>query len=194
METLFADQAIVALVLTPRDLGLYVTALAFSSPARLIGYGVGVAAMPEVARASSEDQRAAARRFVALGVLILVPLTALLLILMGKLVPALFGGEYADAIGPARLLLLGALAFAIRRVVGDCLRGLGKPGLTSVVEFGSWPLLLGGAAVGTRAGLTGVAYGLLVAQVAALAALLVAWWLTGRSWQGGPLSREGAAL
>jgi O-antigen/teichoic acid export membrane protein len=182
METLFADQALVAILLSPRDLGIYVSALAFSGPPRLVGYAIGVAAMPEVAAAQPTEQRAVGHRYVLLALLMLVPITIVLLALMGTLVTVLFGHEYDEATTPARLLLLGGVAYAVRRVVGDCLRGVGRPGLTSVVEFGSWPLLLGGAAVGTAvAGLTGVAVGLLIAQVIALAAILVAWIASGRA-------------
>ena len=181
METLFADQALVAIMLTPRDLGLYVSALAFSAPPRLIGYAIGVAAMPEVAGAKSTEQRATGRRYVLMALLILLPITLVLLVLMGALVSGLFGSEYGQATTPARLLLLGGFAYAIRRVIGDCLRGVGRPGLTSMVEFGSWPLLVGGAAIGTAAGgLTGVSVGLLIAQVIALAAVLAAWAGAGR--------------
>lgn len=173
MELLSLDQMLVVFLLGSRDLGLYVSALAFTSLPRLIAYAIGMIGMPVVAAATPAGQPLIVRRYVLLSVVALTPIALALVAIAGWLVPLFFGPAFHAAIEPARYLLLGSLAFGVRKVLGDCLRGAGRPGVVSIVETASWPLLVGAAAVGTTHGLVGVTLGLLIVQIVALAALLV---------------------
>jgi O-antigen/teichoic acid export membrane protein len=174
VETLFLDQVLVALFLGPEDLGLYVTAVAFTSLVRLVAYAIAATSMPAIAAAPADRQGRLTLRSVALAVAALAPVTALLVLAMPTVLPLVFGDAFSAAVDPARFLLLGSLAFGIRQVLGECTRGAGRPGIVSLVEMGSWPAIVAAAAVGTAYGLEGVTIALLVVQVLALAALVAA--------------------
>jgi len=174
VEALFLDQMLVVLFLGPRELGLYVAALAFTSLVRLMAHAIGTAALPAVAaQHATRDQKATGNRYLLLALTLLTPIALGLCAALGILVPALFGKEFQDAVAPATWLVMGSLLFGLRRVLGDVLRGRGFPGLVSVVEMGSWPLLVAAAAVGASRSLEGVTIGLLLVQALALAALWV---------------------
>ena len=93
----------------------------------------------------------------------------------GWLVPFFFGSNFRGAVSVTRLLLVGALFLAIRKVLTDGARGIGYPGLGSIAELGSWitlvPLL---AVLLPRYGLNGAAASMAISSVLSLAILVVA--------------------
>ena len=174
VEGLFLDQLLVGIFLGPHDLGLYVCAIAFTSLPRLLAFAVGVTAMPTVAKTAFDRQRAATWRFIALTTAIVVPVAGLLILLMPDLLPLVFGDEFARAVVPAQILVAGSAAFGVRQVIGQCLRGQGRPGTVSVVETAGWPFIVVAAAGGAAVSLTAVAIALLAVQTLTLVALATA--------------------
>jgi hypothetical protein len=85
----------------------------------------------------------------------------------------LFGVAFKAAVVPAQLLLAGSICFGVRRILGEVLRGAGRPGLVSMIEGGSWPLVVIAIASSASYGLTVVTAALLIVQVAALGAMVV---------------------
>ena len=78
-----------------------------------------------------------------------------------QLVPAIFGKQFSDAVAVTRILLIGSLFFAARRVLTDSSRGVGRPSAGSVAEIASWVCLLPTVAVLVpRFGIQGVAIAL----------------------------------
>ena len=67
VATFRLDQMVVGLFLSAEALGLYVAGLAFTNLPIVISRGVAMIALPEVARATPEQRRAATRRFVWLA-------------------------------------------------------------------------------------------------------------------------------
>ena len=173
VEGLFIDQVIVAFMLGARDLGLYVVALAFTSVPRLIATAVATPVLGHVAGTKDRDLPRTLRAFVGTGLAYLVPAGALLIALTPALLPLLFGAAFKAAVVPAQLLLAGSICFGVRRILGEVLRGAGRPGLVSMIEGGSWPLVVIAIASSASYGLTVVTAALLIVQVAALGAMAV---------------------
>ena len=79
-----------------------------------------------------------------------------------------------------RLLALGTVASSIRAFPIEVLRGIGRPGLTSIAEAANWLFFALAIPLGTAfGGLTGVAAGVAAASYASLFALVVIAWRAG---------------
>ena len=169
------DQAMVGLFLTPVALGLYVVAQAFGGFARVVGLSVGFVAYPRVA---SQPDRASARRamwkYFFLGAGLALCVVGVLEVVVGQLVTLFFGAEFVDATPIARILILGTLFMAARRVLTDGLNGMGHPGLGTIAEVSSWVLLIPlVAALLPPYGVVGVALALTISWGMSLGLLLV---------------------
>ena len=135
VETLRLDQLIVALFLTAYDLGLYVVALSFINLPRFISQSIGTVAYPHVASRLGASRRS---HDMWLFVWFTTGTTALLVCILELLAPALlrafFGPEFESAQSITRLLLAAALLLAIRRILGEVLKGAGNPAASSIAE------------------------------------------------------------
>jgi O-antigen/teichoic acid export membrane protein/O-antigen ligase len=186
IDSLRLDQALVGLFLNPVALGLYVVAQAFTNLPRVVAATVGMVAYPQVASRSDPGaaRRALWRYFffgVALSALVIGPLT----VVTGELVTLFFGNEFSDATPIARILLVGTLFMAARRILTDGINGLGYPGLGTLAEVASWILLLPALAILLpQYGAEGVALSLTISWGASLLLLLALVGVAGRrlSW------------
>jgi O-antigen/teichoic acid export membrane protein len=174
IDALRLDQAVVGLLLTPVALGLYVVAQAFTNLPRIIAHSIGLVAYPRVA---SEPDPAAARRalwrYFFIGVILSTLVVGSLGIAAGELVTLFFGSEFTDATSIVRILLVGTLFMAARRVLTDGVNGLGHPGLGTLAEVASWVLLVPAVAIFLpRFGVEGVALALTFSWAASLLLLL----------------------
>lgn len=176
IEVLLLDQIVVALFLGPSDLGLYVVAVTLTTVVRLVALAIGLIATPHLARTPPANRPARTRRFVLLTAAAVVPLTTILFLITPELLKALFGSDFSAASAASRLLLVGSVGFALRRVLGDCLRGEGRAGRVSIVETASWPAAILGVLVGSSHGINGVAAGIAIVQLLTAASLTVVAW------------------
>jgi O-antigen/teichoic acid export membrane protein len=169
------DQAVVGLLITPVALGFYVVAQAFINLPRLLASSIGLVAYPEVAAQS--DPAAARRamwRYFFLGAALSTLAVGALEVGTGTLVTLFFGSEFSGATSIARILLLGSLFMAARRVLIDGVNGLGYPGLGTISEVASWIVLVPTLAILIpRFGVDGVALALTISWGASLLLLLV---------------------
>jgi O-antigen/teichoic acid export membrane protein len=135
IEALRPDQVIVGLFLSPVALGLYVVGIAFTNLPRFIAQSVGLVTYPRIA-AEPEPVFAirSLKRHLLATVLTSGMVAVTLGIACGALIPALFGVEFSAAVPVTRILLLAAIPNTIRRVLGDGLRGLGRPGAAAIAE------------------------------------------------------------
>ncbi len=135
VETFRIDQAVIGLFLSPVALGLYVVGLAFTNLPRFVAQSIGMVAYPRIA---AEADAAAARRamwrffWLTMGVCALV--IGPIWVGAGSLVPFFFGDGFTDAVAVTRILLVGAMFFAARRILTDTTRGLGLPHMGSIAE------------------------------------------------------------
>ena len=144
IESFRADQLLVGATLPAADLGFYSVATAFSVLPRLVTQSLGLIASAEVASGADVQRRAAARGFLVTAVLLVVSTVTVIEVLLPFLIPFLFGEAFSPALTCSRLLLLAAAALGLRRLVTDLVRGLGQPGVESIAEITSWPILLVG--------------------------------------------------
>ncbi len=169
LETFQLDQAIVGLFISPTALGLYVVGVAFTNIPRFIGQAIGLVAYPHLAaRADGLHAGKTILRFMAVGFGLCGLAAGLVEIAVPWLVPRLFGQSFAPAVGIARVLLISALLVSLRRLLADCARGAGLPGVGSLAEITAlalFPLVL--VVVGGDA--TGVAWSLVLSGAVALA-------------------------
>jgi O-antigen/teichoic acid export membrane protein len=174
------DQLIVSVFFPAAALGLYVVAYAFTNLPRFVTQSLGMVAYPHIA--SLEDprkQKASITRFALLGGLIALGVVVALEITMGSLVPILFGSQFVGSVQLARILLPGALFFALRRILAEGLKGAGHPAIGTAAEIAAWIAMVPLAALLIPAlALQGVA---LAADGAALISLLTLLYL---DWRG----------
>jgi O-antigen/teichoic acid export membrane protein len=187
LEGFQLDQAAVGIFISQQSLGLYVAAVAFTNLPRFISQNIGLVAYPHVA--AGRDQRGQKRvvlGFVAMTLLLCGSTIVALELTLPFLVPHLFGAAFRPAVGVARILLVSALLFALRRVLSECARGAGRPALGSVAEVCSLITLPPALVLFYHHGAQGVAIALVVAAAAGLLGMLVGL-LAGapqRSWGG----------
>jgi O-antigen/teichoic acid export membrane protein len=172
LEAFQLDQAIVGLFISPTALGLYVVGVAFTNFPRFIGQAIGLVAYPHLAaHRHAPDAARTVVRFMVVGLVLCGLAAGAVELALPWLVPHLFGHAFAPAVGIARVLLLSALLVSMRRLLADCARGVGLPGLGSAAEIAAlvlFPvavLLVGGGA-------TGVAWALVLSGAVALGLVL----------------------
>lgn len=158
------DQMIMSAVVPFAELGKYVVAVAMASTVGPLYTTLAIVALPQVTRQG--DAAAGGResiRYFQLGVLAGGPLLVLAVLLMPWLLPLLFGDQYPGAVLPAQILMLASLGQGMNVLLGNCLRGLGRPGLPALAE---------GAGIVVTVGLLLLLLPLLGAVGAALVSLL----------------------
>lgn len=169
-QALGVDVIVVALFLSTKDLGLFVAAGAFLAAPRLVTASIGMVVFPHVSAAHLAGERPRLRAMGALYVLAAVVPAVVLLAGAQPAVHLLFGSEYGGAVRVLQLLAVSSLALALRAFPSEVLRGLGRPGLTSIAEVASWAMFLASGALGAwLGGVEGVAAGASVASVLSLA-------------------------
>jgi O-antigen/teichoic acid export membrane protein len=136
IEALRPDQLVVGLFLSPSALGLYVVGIAFTNLPRFLAQSVGLVTYPRIA--AERDAVLAFRLlkrhlFVTLGASGTV--VVVVSVVCGTLIPKIFGQEFSAAVPVTRILLIAAIPNSIRRVLGDGLRGMGRPGAAAVAEI-----------------------------------------------------------
>jgi O-antigen/teichoic acid export membrane protein len=184
IETFRLDQAIVGLFLSPVALGLYVVGLAFANLPRFIAQSIGYIAYPRVASREGREARTEMWQFFLLTVAASSLVVVALELSVSRLVPWIFGSDFAGAVPLTRILLVGALFLSARRVLTDGAQGLGRPGLGTVAEISSWAFLVPALAIFTPLfDARGVALALTVSAALSFGVLLAL--VSGRwRWNG----------
>lgn len=146
LESLRIDQLIAGFFLGPAALGLYVSASAFTGLTRTMSQSVGVIAYPDVARRHREGAgSSAARRGAAYVALIAATTTAIavaVIVTAPWLVTVTFGADFSGATQATRILIVAGSLLAVRRVVGDVVRGMGRAGVNSWAEGATLAVLV----------------------------------------------------
>lgn len=147
VTTFRLDQALIGLFLVPKELGLYVAALSFTTLPDVIARGVGMIALPHVAGTDVGRRRAESRSFVLFSTVTTAVVVVVLEVTAGWLIPFFFGSEFDDAVPITRILLIGSFLWGVRRVLSDSASGAGRPGLASIAELASWITVVPAVAV-----------------------------------------------
>jgi O-antigen/teichoic acid export membrane protein len=176
-QALGIDMAIIALMLASSDLGLYVAAAAFLAAPSLVAASIGMVVFPQASAAHQAGEKQELRAAFALQVAAVLSLSAVMFVFAHPLLTLLFGHQYAGATAAMRLLAVGAVAVYIRQFPMDVLRGVGRPGLTSVAEAANWVIFLAIVPLGGYlGGLVGIAAAVAIAGYLSLAVLTVLAW------------------
>lgn len=148
VEMMQLDLAVVIALLGPHNAGLYAVAASTGMIVRGYGGALGTVALAHVASAESYEQRRwGAGTVFRLSLILVIGTAAVLFAGSGVLVPLFFGSQFSGAIPIVRVLLLGMVAAALRQVLGDCLRGAGKPLTGTISEVSGWLIAIAGLAV-----------------------------------------------
>ena len=165
VDSLRIDQLLGAILLSTNGLGLYSVAYALCNLPRVVADGVGKVLYPLIAERTDTSRR---RTLFWSGFGLVsaanMALGFVLILLMPLLIPLLFGSEFAAATPVAQVLLVGTTLVASKKVLSDGLRGLGRPGASTLPEVVIYPwLVLAAPLIVRRYGLMGLAASLTVA-------------------------------
>jgi O-antigen/teichoic acid export membrane protein len=139
LEVFQVDYLVVGALAGPYWLGLYAGAVAFTNLPRFVAMGIGVVAFPRVAAARGTDHAVrSALDAVGLITAFAAFVVIFLELIVGWLIPFLFGDDFAASVPIARVLLISALLLSVRRVIGDVMRGGGAPLPSTSAEVISW--------------------------------------------------------
>jgi O-antigen/teichoic acid export membrane protein len=166
-----ADKFVVLTLWDDKALGQYVIALTVAAS----GLAVVTTALRRVlypylahrqATADAADLLARTVRYTSLAI---VTLSVPLMVGMPSIITLLFGSAYADAAGPAMVLLVAYGLIGLKTVVMDGVRGIGEPEAAAATAAVSVTVFLIVAwLIGRRYGLVGVGVALVLANAAAL--------------------------
>lgn len=130
-----ADQAVMSVLLTPTQLGLYVVAVSIAGVLSPLMNAITIVILPRAARsASNEGAAILIARHVKLAGIIAIPAVFAGLFVMPWILPAFFGRGFAAAVGCAQILLFASIFQGFDALLGNGLRGLGRPGLPAAAE------------------------------------------------------------
>ena len=133
-------------VLGAREAGFYFVATSAGALVRTWGTTLGSLSLPRVAAATSREEALVAMSLFVRITMILSGLSAVALLLFaGPLLRLVYGEAFVPAETLVRILAVGMLAASLRYVLGDGLRGNGKPAQATQAEIVGW--LVGGAAL-----------------------------------------------
>lgn len=174
------DQALLIPLVSPGDMGLYVIA---TRAAILIDVPVAIAQVvfAYVPRMSPAQGLGLAQRAALAGVVVTGVLGAVLLFAARQLIWFLYGDAFAGAVGLFQILLAGAFAAGVRKILADGLSGLGKPQHSStgqLIALVAMALLLW--MMVPRFGVTGAAWAVTAAQWLNLAVTGMLFWVERR--------------
>lgn len=121
------DQLLLVGSVAPRDLGIYVTAVAWSSIVTPVLAAGGSFLFPHLASLPAADRPLALSRATRSAAAVSVVAALIVGVLAPAAIPLIFGSAYRDAVAPALLLVMAAGASGLCLVLQDGLRGFGLP-------------------------------------------------------------------
>jgi O-antigen/teichoic acid export membrane protein len=125
------DQLLMTRLVSPAQLGLYVTAVNVSLMEIALTSAVSQALLPRVASGEKHLAARALRVLVALTAL----LSAALILTAPVLLPLVFGTQFSGAVVTCQILALAAIPFGASQIMATVLFGLGLPGIAARAEL-----------------------------------------------------------
>jgi O-antigen/teichoic acid export membrane protein len=161
------DQMLIAAFLKPRDLGLYVAAVAWSNAFNPAISALSAWFFPKVAGIhDTNDRQSLFARGLRMGIVLSSCLGMVLIVLTPLVFPFIFGPAYRLATTCAVVLVVAAMISGMNSLTEEGLRGLGKPGSALAAELSGLvvtavslavllrPMGIMGAAIASVAGYT----------------------------------------
>ena len=129
------DQVLMSLFGMSTQLGLYAVAVAVASATAPFFSALAVLSLERAtASASAPEAVEEIRRILRVLMLVGAPAVAVSLIAVRPLLPAVFGEAFRLSTLPAQVLLVAALFQGANAILGNGLRGLGRPGRPAIAE------------------------------------------------------------
>jgi O-antigen/teichoic acid export membrane protein len=128
------DQLLLTVFVPPRELGLYVVAVAVSTSLSFIPQAAEMVTLAQGLNSDPEQTKRIIARSFGVTLLALSVGCAALCLLCPWLVPLAFGESFAPAITACRILLPGSVALGLNQVLFSGARALGRPVLPSYAE------------------------------------------------------------
>jgi O-antigen/teichoic acid export membrane protein len=125
------DFVLIQLMAGPAVLGVYAIASKFAELLKVLSLALNYVLYPQFARDGIAKAAARARRLLPKSVLVTAGASLPLLLGAGLLIPFAYGSEFAPAVGPAQVLLIGLAFDGAAGVLTGYLYGVGRPGLNS---------------------------------------------------------------
>jgi O-antigen/teichoic acid export membrane protein len=168
IDSLSIDQAIVGVMLSRGQLGLYAVAGSFNSLPSVLLSSLGTIALPRIAGESQEAARLRIIKRTAIIAALVAGITTLFAeLIVAWLLPLAFGASFAPAVPAARILIVAGFFLSIRRILVVFVQAVGRPGHTGVGEMAALAVLvLCAVLLVPRLGIAGASSALLVAAVA----------------------------
>jgi O-antigen/teichoic acid export membrane protein len=130
------DQMVIAAFLKPRDLGLYVAAVAWSNAFDPAISALSIWFFPKIAGIhDTGDRHSLFARGLRMGIVLSVGLAVVLIVLTPLAFPFIFGPAYRVATKCAVVLVVAAMISGMNNLIEEGLRGLGKPGSALTAEL-----------------------------------------------------------
>jgi O-antigen/teichoic acid export membrane protein len=130
------DQIFISSLLTANILGIYAVSASYASVLMGLSSAFATVVFQRVASAASNsDAYQLLRRALYGSVTITAPLAALFIVAAPYLLPVVFGLEYQDGTGTARILSFCSVIIGMNFILSNGLRGLGKPMAPSFAEL-----------------------------------------------------------
>lgn len=160
------DNLVVGRWLGAQALGLYIQAYQLTSrPSQLLGDTLDMVLFPTLSKVQNDFGRlgAAYRKALAANALVVLPTTALLVVLGEHLVVVLFGPQWSGAAVPFQVLAIGIFLRTSERISGSIAKATGRVLSRAWRTWTYAVLVLSGAWVGHHWGIVGTAVGVTVA-------------------------------
>lgn len=154
----YLDQAILAVAVGPRQLGLYAVAATVASVPLSFGQAIAARAFGDVGRATGDERWRQAGRYLRLSMLVGLLASAAIAATGPFLVPLLFGAPFRASVAPLLILLPGTAALATGLTAMRILNAVDRPGASTIAEGTGFAVTLVGLAVAVpAAGIKGAA-------------------------------------
>jgi antigen flippase len=130
---------VLTLVAFPAVVGEYAVATSVAATVPLVGVSVGIVALPRLAESRSSAERSST--FLRFFLFALTGTTVMSLGILGVvdwLIPTLFGTAFAASVPLAKVLVIGYFAVSMSAFSGNVLRGLNRPGVAAIAQFGGF--------------------------------------------------------
>ena len=171
------DLLIIGLVLGTRDLGLFAAATGLLAASRMLTASGALVVFPEASAAHLNRRTPRVRGTIAAVTLATAALAVVLWLTATPLMTLIFGNAFSAGASILRLLAIGEVGLIAYVLLGEGIRGSGRPGLTTMAEGVNWAVFLAATTLGaTFGGIEGVAAGLAASRLLMVGVFLVIAW------------------
>ena len=129
------DQLIMSAFVGLGELGIYAVAVSYSTVLFPLSGAFAMVLFPRVAGERREAAGKTIKRALRANLIVSSTGALLLAFISPFLLPLLFGVEFNGAVLPAIILLVAIVLLGFNYVLSDGLRGIGRPGITSLAEL-----------------------------------------------------------